>query len=140
MLPLAKSAAYSRVARWEPLAMARPRSIAPWLVASMIAWVASTRGLQPEMVPSTVANRKTLEPVLPFSETSNPFVGLKTTPVGVPCGEFAELDGVLTTSEVGVTPEAEVLYTVLVPVLGLATHQSPVGPAARPQGLTKFGS
>src|SRR6516165_5211403 len=104
----------------------------------MMAWVGSTLGLQPEMVPSVVANRKTLEPVLPFSDTLNPVpLVLKTVPVGEPCGE---LGGMLTTNGRGVTGEVEVSYRVLVPVPSLPTHHSPVGLAASPQGLTKLGS
>jgi hypothetical protein len=37
-----------------------------------MALVELTLGLQPEIVPSTVSYRKTLEPVSPFAETSNP--------------------------------------------------------------------
>jgi hypothetical protein len=51
------------------------------------------------MVPSTVSNRKTLEPVLPFSDTSNPVpLMLKTVPVGEPRAEVVEPGGTLTTS------------------------------------------
>ena len=39
-----------------------------------------------------------------------------------------------------VTDEAEVLYRVLVPVPWLAIHQLLVGPAASPQGFTRFVS
>ena len=51
-----------------------------------------------------------------------------------------ELAGTPTTSEKVVSGEVEVLYRVLVPVPSLATHHSPVGLAASPQGLTRFGS
>jgi hypothetical protein len=109
-----------------------------------MAWVRSTLGFHPEMVPSTVANRKMLGPVLgtPFttSETLKPpaLGSWYTVPVAGPFG--ALMDGTLTTSEKGVTGEVEVSYRVLVPVPSLATHHSPVGLADSPHGLTKFGS
>src|SRR5687768_11818166 len=109
----------------------------------MMALFRSTAGLQPEIVPSALLNRKTLEPVLPSSSvTLNPVpLLLKTMPVGesgkMPPPGFC---GTSTTSGLTVTGELEVLYRVLVPVPWLATHQLLVGPAARPQGLTSFGS
>ena len=51
----------------------------------MIALPAFTLGLQPAMVPSSVAKMKMLAPDMPFWETLNPAESLlKTSPVGVP--------------------------------------------------------
>src|SRR3954471_22736132 len=138
MLPCAKSDAYSRGL---PLAVAvaRPRYTAPWLGTAMTALLRSTPGFHPEMVPSTVANRKTLErAVPPFLEMLNPpaLGSWKTVPVGTPFGE--PVAGTLTTNEKGASDEVEVSYRVLVPVPSLATHHSPVGLAVSPQGLTRF--
>src|SRR3989337_1877700 len=98
----------------------------------MMALFRSTRGFQPEMVPSAVLNRKTLEPVLPSSSvTLNPApLLLKTIPVGE-SGKMLELGfcGTSTTNGLTATAELEVLYRVLVPVPWLAIHQLLVGPA-----------
>src|SRR5687768_6315981 len=111
--------------------------------APMMALVRSTPGFQPEMVPSAVLNRKTLEPVLPSSSvTLNPApLSLKTMPVGE-SGKMPPpgLPGTSTTNGLTDTCGAEVLYRVLVPVPWLAIHQLLVGPAAKPQGFTRFGS
>src|SRR5207253_9201819 len=56
---------------------------------AMIPLTRSTVGLQPTIVPSSVAKRNRLEPEVPFSETTKPDpVGLKTVPVGVPIAPF----------------------------------------------------
>src|SRR5689334_18158070 len=113
--------------------MARPVYTAPGLVAPMTAWVPSTVGLQPEMVPSVVANRKTLEPVLPCAVTSKPVRAmLKTSPVGEPCagsGLSVGLAGMWTTNPKTWTCGCEVLYSVLVPVPWFDTQNGVVGPA-----------
>src|SRR3954451_25461579 len=108
-----------------------------------MALVRSTPGLQPEMVPSAVPTTNTLEPLLPSSSvTLNPVpLLLKTIPVGE-SGKMPPpgLGGTSTTSGLMVTDGLEALYRVLVPVPWLAIHQLLVGPAARPQGLTRFES
>src|SRR5579864_4904075 len=73
---------------------ARPLYTAPtspaWSVAverstAMMAWVGSTLGFQPTMVPSSVAKRNLLGPDVPASDTTKPSaVGLSTAPVGAP--------------------------------------------------------
>src|SRR5688500_9253566 len=100
----------------------------------------STVGFQPEMVPSAVANRKMLEVFSPARLNPAP-LSLKTIPVG----ELAKmppsgLPGTLTTNGLTVTVGLEVLYRVLVAVPWLAIHQLLVGPAAIPQGFTRFES
>jgi hypothetical protein len=65
------------------------------------ACVRSTSGLQPAIVPSSVANRNRLGAEVPFWETTRPSgVGLKTVPVGAPVapGPAAGGAGMATTS------------------------------------------
>src|ERR1700737_110975 len=55
----------------------------------MIPLARSTFGLQPTIVPSSVAKRNRLDPEAPFSDTTKPDpVGLKTVPVGAPTAPF----------------------------------------------------
>src|SRR5579875_3887125 len=137
MVFLEKSAAYRRVSPLESVPMAKPVLTAPVFLAPMRAFVRSTPGLQPAMTPSVVANRKTLEPDLPFSETSKPVpLVLKTMPVGEPCagtGLSVGLAGMLTTRGTTWVCGPEVLYNVLVPLPWLATQNGLVGPATSPQ-------
>src|SRR5262245_6586395 len=68
------------------LAIAKPLYTAPELELSfaITALVTLTAGLQPRIVPSSVANRKTEGPDLEFAETLKLVVELNTRPVGVP--------------------------------------------------------
>src|ERR1044071_564941 len=108
----------------------------------MMARVPSTEGLQPEIVPSVVANMKTLEPVLPFAVTLKPVPAmLKTSPVGEPCsgkGLSAGLAGILTTSPSTCTCGCEVLYSVLVPLPWVEIQNGLVPLAVSPQALTEL--
>src|SRR4029077_17654500 len=99
---------------------ARPLYTAPALPAgsvtverstAMIPLTRSTLGLQPTIVPSSVANRNRLEPEAPFSDTTKPDpVELKTVPVGAPtapapadggAGMFTAFNGAFGCSGVG---------------------------------------
>src|SRR5436853_7929060 len=51
---------------------------------AVIACVKSTPGLQPAIVPSSVAKRKRLGPLLPLALTTNPSPPLKAIPSGDP--------------------------------------------------------
>src|SRR5437763_745887 len=103
-----------------------------------MAWVTSTAGLQPAMVPSRVANRRVLGADTPFAEMTNPVVPLKTTPVGVPGPPRVPADGgTLMTSGVPdgrARPAPE--YRGTLPEPALARANGPAGPSVRPQGLT----
>src|SRR5690348_165746 len=108
------------------------------------AWVRSTPGLQPEMVPSTESNRNTLDPLLPLAETTKPLPAvLKTVPVGVPCGASGcvGLGGMVTTSGF---PAGWAwpwpLYSVLSPVPSSDTQNGLPELAVRPHGFTRWGS
>src|SRR5437016_11383490 len=100
---------------------------------TITASVGFTLGFQPEMVPSSVTNRKIAFRV-GFSRI--PVVALKTVPVGaavpLPSGV-----GILTTRDCG-TPVA--LYNVERPVPLSATHQGLPLPRASPQEFTRLGS
>src|SRR5215217_2941163 len=91
--------------------------------------IVPTVGLHPRIVPDSVANRKSAGAVVVPSVTSNPVPPLKTVPVGAP--------RTLTTSDCRMPAPS---YNVDVSVPLFATHQNVVGPAARPQALTRFGS
>src|SRR6266853_2589452 len=81
-----------------PVTSARPLYTAPTLPAAsvtverstaMIALARSTVGLQPTIVPPSVAKRKRLGPEAPCSETTKPDpVPLNTVPVGAPTAPF----------------------------------------------------
>ena len=58
-----------------------------------------TLGLQPEIVPSSVANRNTAPPDLPPADTANSLPGLKTWPVGEPVAAAPAAAGMVTTSD-----------------------------------------
>src|SRR5215467_8671289 len=83
--PAEKLAAYRKLPS-EVLAMANPLYTAPEpeLSTAIMACVLSTAGLQPRMVPSSVAKRNGGDPDVPLSETINLPVPLNTRPVGVP--------------------------------------------------------
>jgi hypothetical protein len=76
------------------LTRASPLYTAPWSPAwsvavdrstAVIAWVGSTAGFQPAMVPSSVANRNRAGADTPFLDTARPSgVGLNAVPSGVP--------------------------------------------------------
>src|SRR5512147_26190 len=99
----------------------------------MTACVGSTPEFQPEIVPSSVTNRK--RAVLPGT-SSKPVVPLKTVPVGTP-GSLPVAGGTVTTSDCA-TPAP--LYRVESPVPLSAAHHGVVELRERPQGLTRFGS
>src|SRR5438105_3387734 len=91
--------------------------------------------VQPEIVPSALANRKRLDAETPFSEITNPAPPLKTVPVGALPECSAERT--VTTSEKGSPRPSRMSETPL----PLSLNQNgPVGLKARPQGLTRFGS
>src|SRR5713226_6935537 len=104
----------------------------PVLETATTALVAFTAGLQPTMVPLSVAkmNRLGAEAV-PFV-TTKPLVPLKTTPVG------ALPDGGMLTVRASFAPEP--LYSVLLSVPLSETHQGLVALRARPQALTRLES
>src|SRR5262245_13986673 len=110
----------------------------------MMAWVPSTEGAQPAMVPSSVANRKAgAAGPLPLAETLSPPLAppkvLNTVPVGVPSaprGAAGGGPGIFTTSDCGVPA---VLYSVDTPVPLSEIQKGPVGLSEMPQGLTRWG-
>src|SRR6266851_6720647 len=125
------------------LAMASPLYTAPapeWSTAIM-ACVPLTVGLQPRMVPSSVAKRNGGDPDLPLAATTNSPVPLNTRPVGVPPPVGFVGDGIVTTRGAA-TGKAwpRPLYSVETPLPLSATQKGEVGLNARPQGLTRFGS
>src|SRR5215471_17304005 len=84
-----------------------------------------------------------LEKDVPFSETLNPPLLLKITPVGadvVPAG-LPIGGGMVTTSGEAVGNALPFpLYNVETPVPLSATHQGVVGPCTNPQEFTRLGS
>src|SRR6476661_3489823 len=107
----------------------------------MMACVASTSGLQPAIVPSSVANRNRLAPVAVPFVTANPLPPLNTMPVGAPPPVGSAGVGIDTTSG---DPGGEIApvesYKVETPVSLSATHQKACGLNAMPHGFTRFGS
>src|SRR5258706_142308 len=128
-VPARKFVAYRKA---PPLveAIARPLKTAPLPESTTtIACVdigAGTPEFQPEMVPSSLANRNRAGPWAAALVTTKPVPGLKTMPVGAP--------GTVTVRD----PFAPVfpLYRVESPLPLSATHQGEVLLAASPQGLT----
>src|SRR5436309_11862456 len=108
-----------------------------------MAWVGSTAGFQPEIVPSSVLKMKRAAPDTPFLETTKPLVPLKTTPVGaatVPSG-LPLGGGIVTTSGApGGKGVPAPLYSVMTPVPLSAIQKGVVGPCTMPHELTKLGS
>jgi len=102
----------------------------------MMAWMGSTAGFQPEIVPSSVANRNWLGANAPPWLTAKPLVGLNTLPVGAPPGPPPG-SGMVTA---GGTAFPLTLYDVARPVPLSDTSHGPVGLWDRPQELTRFGS
>jgi hypothetical protein len=95
-------------------------------------------GFQPEMVPSSVENRKS--PGLPGATRKVP-VPLKTVPVGAAGGVPPAGGGMVTTSGLATGNNWPApLYRVEVPVALLATHNGLVALAEMPHGFTRFGS
>src|SRR6266511_3587149 len=88
-----------------------------------------TPGFQPRIVPSSLANRNSAGPDAVPLETTKLEVPLKTAPVGPPP----------TRTSSGIFAPAA-LYRVDRSVPLSATHQGVVGPAVRPQALTRLGS
>ena len=90
---------------------------------------------QPEIVPSSVANRKRLGAVTPLAEMANPGPPLKTVPVGLAPDPSAE--GTVTVSGTTCAPPSKRLET---PVPLSANQNGPVGLKEMPQGLTRLGT
>src|SRR5579883_386604 len=107
-----------------------------------MAWVGSTFGLQPEMVPSSVANKNWAEPEAPFLETTKPEPLLKAVPVGValvPAGLPLGGGMVTTRGEPGGAIWPLASYSVETPEPLSAAQKKPVLVfKARPHGLIKF--
>src|SRR5215831_1746733 len=92
--------------------------------------------LNAESVPSSLAKMKRAgagepTPLL----TTKPVPPLKTSPVGLPCAPPAPG----TVKSATITPVAA-LYNVDLPVSLSAIHQGVVGPATKPQALTRLAS
>src|SRR6266540_3608502 len=88
-----------------------------------------TAGFHPRIAPSSLANRNSAGPDAVPLVTTKLVVPLKTAPVGPPP---------TWTSSATFAPAA--VYSVDRSVPLSATHQGVVGPAVRPQALTRFGS
>src|ERR1700730_13851400 len=109
MVPKRKLVAYRSLPAGV-LTRASPLYTAPWSPAwsvtvdrstAMTARVGSTAGFQPEIVPSSVANRNRAGAETPFLDTAKPSdVGLNTVPSGVPTapGPAEGAAGIVTTS------------------------------------------
>src|ERR687888_2442712 len=102
-------------------------------------WVDSggggTAGLQPRILPSSLANRNRATPEKVPSLTTKLDVGLKTSPVGPP--PTLTTSGCAGGSGNGVPSPP---YSVLRSVPLSETHHGVDGPAVRPQALTRFVS
>jgi hypothetical protein len=107
----------------------------------MNAWVRLTAGLQPTIVPSSVAKMKRLEPdVLPSLTTKSFGSPLKTLPVGVP-PVVAPGAGMFTISGLPAGDGVPLpSYAVATPAVLSETHHGVVGPCEIPQGFFKLGS
>src|ERR1700726_213694 len=105
----------------------------------MIAFVAFTVGAHPLILPSSVANTNADGPETPFSDTTNPEVGLAINPAGEPIGPNGWLGagGIVTTSGV-ILPNWS--YSVDTPVMLSATQYGLPGKNAIPHPLIRFGS
>src|SRR5262245_28294022 len=108
-----------------------------------MACVGSTEGFHPEIVPSSVTNRKWLGPDAAPDTMTKSSVGLKTRPVGAAGPGLPVGGGIVTTSGwdgVGAgRPFGE--YTVATPIPLSATHTNPVsGFWATPHGFTRLAS
>src|SRR5262245_35967184 len=92
--------------------------------------------LKAEIVPSSLAkiNRAGAGEPTPLL-TTKPVPPLKTSPVGLPCAPPAPG----TVKSATITPVAT-LYNVDLPVPLSEVHQGVVGPASRPQALTRLAS
>src|ERR671934_1800674 len=108
-----------------------------------MAWVASTVGLQPEIVPSSVSKMNRLGPECPPLETTKSLLPLKTVPVGadVVPGALPAGGGMVTTSGLASgNGWPAPLYSVETPVPLSATQNGLVDDDVIPQALTRFGS
>src|SRR5580692_5191272 len=105
----------------------------------MTAWVGSTAGFQPAIVPSSVANRNRAGAETPFSDTTKPSgVGLNTVPSGVPAapGPDEGAAGIVTTSCLLPGPGWGLpcpSYRVVTPVALSETQIGRPGPVEVPQ-------
>ncbi len=125
-LPFAKSAAYSVLLSAE---IARPVKTECDAEPSMAVVVDAAAGGgvgQPWIVPASVAKMKRDATCLPATVTGKPDPPLKTVPVGPP--------GTVTTRACG-RPVPSYRVELFVP--WFATHHGVVGPATRPQPLTR---
>ena len=101
------------------------------LSTTWIAWIVSTLGAQPEIVPSSVANMNRLGPETPFAVTTKSEPLLNTMPVGALGGKLPGGGGIVTTNEF-FTPRPS--YSVDLPVPLSFTQSKPLGLNATPPG------
>src|SRR3954453_4980257 len=101
-----------------------------------MACVILTAGAQPEIVPSSEANKNWLGADTPLAVTTKPAPLLNTVPVGVPRPSPVNA-GTLTTSG---TTWASPSSRSETPVPLSANQKGPVGLNDRPHGLTKLAS
>src|SRR6201997_2075181 len=154
MVPNRKLVAYRNLPAGV-LTRASPLYTAPWSPAwsvtadrstAVTAWVGSTVGFQPAMVPSSVANRNRAGADTPFSDTAKPSgVGLNTVPSGAPAapGPAEGGAGMVTTSCWLPGPGWGLpcpSYKVVTPVWLSDTQIGSPGPVEVPQGLRRFGA
>src|SRR5262245_52844263 len=111
-------------------------ALRPELSTAITALVELTAELQLRIVPSSVTKRNGGE----LSEIKKSPVSLKTIPVGVPPVGLVGVGMVTTSGETRGKACPRPLYSVDTPPLLSATQNGEVGPKARPQGLTRFGS
>src|SRR5262249_60414297 len=108
-----------------------------------MACVASTVGFHPEIVPSSVTNRKTLGADAAPDATTKSSVGLKTSPVGAAGPGPPAGGGIVTTSgwDGGGAGRPFGEYTVATPIPLSPPHTIPgSGLWATPHGFTELGS
>src|SRR6266478_96673 len=111
--------------------------LSPSPFTATTAFVGSTPGFQPEIVPSSLTKINTAGNEFAPLVTLKNGVSLRTTPVGLPLLSFSRA-GIDTMSERAVP---SCLYRVETPVpLSLTQIVEPDEEGAMPQGLTRFGS
>src|SRR3954452_4290525 len=106
----------------------------------MTAWVASTSGFQPAIVPSSVENSSVAGPAESPDEMTKPPVALAPTPVGAPAPVPSGVGTETTSGEPVVIGCPDPSYAVATPAWLSATQSPLFSPTAMPQGLTRFGS
>src|SRR5262245_38387284 len=103
-----------------------------------MACVGSTVGFQPEMVPSSVANRNRAGPWRMPADTTKSELLLKAIPVGAAVPVFPGGSGMVTTiGAAGGKALPEPSYTVDTPVPLSEIQKGPAGEAVMPHGLTR---